>query len=836
MFVDLDPFPLAPPSRRVVVVDSVILNRTFFRILKESTTFCHFTQAEIFQVGCVFASIAAFKEAVKRLKWGFHRQLRANAGNNKRRLALQCSTVIGAVYPPNRKDGGCPFFVRATKERDGTVIVREVNLQHTCTIAASLAAHRSKLPAPQAELDAEAAKVVRQTVSGLRTDALEERMQDKGFKVPKDQARRALARENRARHEVLASENIGALVSWVYAFNEIGNGNYGEVLYKTNGAVMAVANVSGAVVNMVSDQTKCPLLNAFSVDASHFGAVARERDAEIVVGENYSGLGGIEETFGKPTGTRGRPKRTTVGLGRLLVCTARTFAGDIVLVATAYVSTESTETVEWFLNTVESRVALVENFGKVNFIADRSKAISSAIERVYGDSAFLAHCFVHIRRNLQQHLSGEPNAQEAVSCLNRCYVARTPEAHAIAMAEMRRVSEKAHKYMSQIELKRWAIVHLPFNCNGNLTSNDAEGTFSTVEEKKITGDVCGTYMSVWENSSMNAYTLWKQSQERGRTFTSPKLEGRYQGLLREAAQAVVKSRKGPNHMTVAVETGSRESYTVDLTNPQDKDKGCSCRADRQDVLRCVHIFGAILEGGALGKDLESVFPKGALIQPDGSSPFCTLELPATGDLFVASNVKAPPWLRLVLPRKKVPEHAIDRMRPVGLSPMPRHRSGVGKRILSAGEYETIVAARESSKKDTSNQKVRLTLEALSPPLKHCVKSSNSKDLNNFACPSCGHFELNAPVEPYVSGDCGESLRGLDNYEDSEEYGHNADLFETPTCAVDSDEEYVSADDGNGEVSDDGSTHNGRGLKRALAKSEPLQVLQVRERLENICVF
>ena len=246
-------------------------------------------------------------------------------------------------------------------------------------------------------------------------------MKDKGYVVPPSQARRALASERLAREECISGESVGALVSWTIKFNEIGNGNFGEVLYSASKAVVATVAVSGSVVRSVRLGVNCPYLSAFSLDASHFGGVTRERDAQTALGEGYAGLGCSKETFRKPTRTLGRPKKTSVGLGRLLVCTARTFSGDIVLVATAYVATESTETVAWFLGVIESQVALADNFGTVNFIADRSKAISSAIERVYGERAFLAHCIVHLRRNLMQILSGDQKAQAVAALhLDRC--------------------------------------------------------------------------------------------------------------------------------------------------------------------------------------------------------------------------------------------------------------------------------------------------------------------------------------------------------------------------------------------------------------------------------
>ena len=40
-----------------------------------------------------------------------------------------------------------------------------------------------------------------------------------------------------------------------------------------------------------------------------------------------------------------------------------------------------------FASVSDFKYTLADNFGTVNFIADRSKAISSAIERVYGDKA-----------------------------------------------------------------------------------------------------------------------------------------------------------------------------------------------------------------------------------------------------------------------------------------------------------------------------------------------------------------------------------------------------------------------------------------------------------------
>ena len=80
-----------------------------------------------------------------------------------------------------------PFFLayyERARWHDGTVIIREVNLRHTCTIVASSAAHGSKLAAPLDELTVEAAYAVRHTARSLRGEAVKERMQDRGFKVP----------------------------------------------------------------------------------------------------------------------------------------------------------------------------------------------------------------------------------------------------------------------------------------------------------------------------------------------------------------------------------------------------------------------------------------------------------------------------------------------------------------------------------------------------------------------------------------------------------------------------------------------------------------------------
>jgi len=161
-------------------------------------------------------------------------------------------------------------------------------------------------------------------------------MKDRGYVVPSSQARRALASENLARQECVSGESVRALVSWTMKFNEIGNGNYGEVLYSASKAVVATVAVSGSVVRSVRLGVNCPYLSAFSLDASHFGGVTRERDAQTALEEGYTGLGSSKETFGKPTRTMGRPKKTSVGLGRLLVCTARTFSGDSALQCACY--------------------------------------------------------------------------------------------------------------------------------------------------------------------------------------------------------------------------------------------------------------------------------------------------------------------------------------------------------------------------------------------------------------------------------------------------------------------------------------------------------------------
>lgn len=94
-----------------------------------------------------------------------------------------------------------------------------------------------------------------------------------------------------------------------------------------------------------------------------------------------------------------------------------------------------------------------------------------------------------------------------MACLSRCYVAATPEAFDRAMAALHKVSKEAHSYVCQIDKNRWTLAHLPFNCLGNLTSNDAKISFSSVNNEKSAGDVYSATVSLWENSSKKLYSV-----------------------------------------------------------------------------------------------------------------------------------------------------------------------------------------------------------------------------------------------------------------------------------------------------------------------------------------
>jgi hypothetical protein len=95
---------------------------------------------------------------------------------------------------------------------------------------------------------------------------------------------------------------------------------------------------------------------------------------------------------------------------------------------------------------------------------------------------------------------------------------------------------KGHKYMSKIDPKCWALSHLTFNCLGNLTSNDAEGTFGLAVKPKNAGNVYDTWVLLWEKSSKKMFTLWEAYLLSNGTFASPTLESEYLALLQEAVQ------------------------------------------------------------------------------------------------------------------------------------------------------------------------------------------------------------------------------------------------------------------------------------------------------------
>ena len=81
-----------------------------------------------------------------------------------------------------------------------------------------------------------------------------------------------------------------------------------------------------------------------------------------------------------PSSSHSRYTRTYITLSDLVVHIYIHFLSCVL-------QEEKFQPLSQFASVSDFKYTLADNFGTVNFIADRSKAISSAIERVYGDKA-----------------------------------------------------------------------------------------------------------------------------------------------------------------------------------------------------------------------------------------------------------------------------------------------------------------------------------------------------------------------------------------------------------------------------------------------------------------
>ena len=463
--------------------------------------------------------------------------------------------------------------------------------------------------------------------------------------------------------------------------------------------------LSGAAKRMLARR----LLTAiFSFDFSFIAGHARLPDVLGVLAEEYGG------TFSSQ-GRSGRPGSSSTGLGCLAVVVGRNFAGNLVLLSLALVSAENLDNAKWVLEKTEREFGLAEAFGTVNFFADRSAAISSAISTVYGEGAFRAFCYPHFKRNVINHIrsQGKDAQEEVAKHLGRCHNAKTIEDFDEAMQGFREANPMAHAYADAAGTSHWAPVHMPFNPLGNSTSNDAESMFATVRDKKYAGNAFGCIKGMLDKHSKRLWELYELFRMERELLISPVLRKAFTKLRRKALSAFVPSRSGRDVLQIAFPESPDETNAVDLTDPSNERSACDC--GHRGKLPCVHTIAAVNKFEALGGDTERLFNPGALRPRDGTVAISTLRLPSTFKLRADKDVTRPLWLSAVVPLSELSHDAARDALPFRESFEPEHWSNIsGARIWSSGEHATTSANFALASKNPKRQKVRVKLALTHP--------------------------------------------------------------------------------------------------------------------------
>lgn len=674
-----------------------------------------------FRKGSWFASKKVLQEYVLLLEQYLQRKCCAGGNNGPRYQAFHCSTRTGkgkVKKKPAHVPGVCQFYIMGVIQDDGSVIIMESNLAHTtCRTDTNIAATRNLFTVPKRMAREAAAYAVRQAQRGLQSAYVEDYIKRLGYSIPPNAVARALAEMNS--DGCLENETYGTLVSYFRAFDAAHESNFATVETDSNGsferalAVMGRDNVRDGLVSSV-----------ISCDFAYVKGSARVEDAFSVLEESldderdHYDEEDIDESRcpSSRAPVKGRPKKTSVGLGRLVVCMGRTYAGQRVLLAIGLVSSETTANAEWFLRIVEREIGLVAKFGVVNFITDRSSAIRSAIALVYGDRATSSFCYVHFRRNVIQHTSGDKYVKARVyACLNKIFHATTDKKFEEGMQEIKELNSDAYNYLRTIERSSWVPLFFSFNPLNNVTSNDAESLFAGVSKPKSAGHVVRCLTKTIHEESQKVFRMMKDSEKQVALMAFTVLEETYQARMTEAQRMVCVSQHHRDAMNLAERSCSEATFSVDLRNLWIRRLWCSCLVSAWDSLPCAHVLAAIICFGALEHAVELVLYEGTLRRTDGRPRVHPVIAPPTHGLIPDKSIRRPWWSDVTVTAEYIPSGAMERARPVRrYSETSHYPRKPGSRIPSQGEAATKDAASEQSRHDARQQKFKIAVGTSAP--------------------------------------------------------------------------------------------------------------------------
>jgi len=590
-----------------------------------SCVFCS-VQAARFRVGAHFASKQELKDSLKHLSQELKRKFRANHSNDAHRIAYQCSTVKGKKKPSGRP-GACQFFVRATLDHSGCVTIKESCLAHTtCTEESNAAAMRNLITVPSSEAEAIAAAVVSSQPAGNLAEAVRDSIESKGLTASSSTIARAIAKTRFTRAESVHT-TYASLAAFAEAYDAADADNFAKVELDNDRCLDRVMLVSGSAKRMQDRGLLAPVV---TLGYSTVGKMDGMMHC----------LGSLGSSEGLLAGAA-----TSAGLGRLVVCVGRNFAGNLVLLSVGLVSTESAENTEWFLDMTEKQLEFVKKFEVVNFLTDCSAATTTAIEAVYGSKAFGAYCYTHFRRNVVHNAPGGEKARiEVQVCLDRCFHARTALELTAALDELKRTNLASHLYVSAVDLSRWAPASLPFNPVGDVGCNDVDFVLESVLQMKRAGDVFGCIFEILCNESKKLFSLQLLFSTETGLLVSPDLRKVFEARAAQASATFVAGQSDVNVMNVATNDCPSKTYRVDLTNVADRKTWCSCGQSALETVPCVHVLAAVKEHKALNGDVVVLFPEGALRPTDGGFGVSTLLLPSTFEMVVDTTTKRPQWI------------------------------------------------------------------------------------------------------------------------------------------------------------------------------------------------
>ena len=685
------------------------------------------------------------------------RKMRALRNNDKRRQAFHCSTCSGTKRPSN-VPGACQFFLNMLIEPDGSVIVTESFLQHTvCTTETNYAAKRHDLTLPDCMVEADAAYVASYGKCRSQYKALETLIGRSGYQASQSTINRCLAKANSTHcyeHKLYAR-----IAGFSDAFNACDEANFALVEQDYDGALNRAYFGSGAAKRMHEAGS---LSRVFTLDFAHAVASVRVRDVVRALNEceedDYDSEEDDESTSVPPP-ILGRPTKTTMGLGRLVVCVGRTYAGHRVLLSIGLVSSETKANAEWFLRMTERQFRLASD-GRIHFITDRSAAIRSAINTVYGDSATLTFCYAHFRRNVLHKVSGDKQLKAQVKwCLDSLFGARSEATFQEFMLELNNVCKAAYIYVCSVERSSWAPLFFDFNPLDNVTSNDAESVIASFTDEKNEGDILGCFTGALYKEAEKLYRAMKTNENVTGLFAYQVLQDAYEARMAEAHQMLKVSQTDRDIMVVAHGNYPSTTYLVNLSNLPNQRLWCNCLRSALEKLPCAHVLAATLNFGALDYALERVLFVGSLRRQDGQSRISTLTVPPTSSIVENEDVLRPHWVNAVLTGELVPTHAMDRARSIGRNTCtPRFPRKLGSRIPSQGEAATIDAAYEQARNDPMRQKFRVSLGSSTSSGARSNPRASFVTRQNYECSDVNLLEGDLEFGSFASSSVGTTFQ------------------------------------------------------------------------------